>query len=371
MKIASFNVENLFSRVRAMNLDTWSEGKPILEAYAKLNTLIQQPVYSPEDKQAIIAALKKLGLGGKDDGGPWAILRQNRGQLVKRATGGVMEIVATGRGDWIGWVELKREAINEAATRNIARVISDIDADIVALIEAEDRVALQRFNHDVLATTTAASYDHIMLIDGNDERGIDVAIMTKAAYLIDDIRSHVDDGDGTSRIFSRDCAEYTIMLPGGGTLLLMVNHLKSKGYGGTIASNKRRKRQAARIAEIYNQRRAAGIEHIAIAGDLNDTPESDPLSPLIQGTDLRDISDSPAFQSDGHPGTYANGTKSQHIDYILLSPMLFAKVQSAGFFRKGVWGNKDGKRWPKYEDTMTRPLHAASDHAAIWAVLDL
>ena len=86
MKIASFNVENLFSRVRAMNLDTWSEGKPILEAYAKLNTLIQQPVYSPEDKQAIIAALKKLGLGGKDDGGPWAILRQNRGQLVKRAT---------------------------------------------------------------------------------------------------------------------------------------------------------------------------------------------------------------------------------------------------------------------------------------------
>ena len=36
------------------------------------------------------------------------------------------EVIANGRGDWIGWLELKREAVNEDATRNTARVVGDI-----------------------------------------------------------------------------------------------------------------------------------------------------------------------------------------------------------------------------------------------------
>ena len=48
MRIASFNVENLFSRVRAMNLESWSEGKEILAEYSRLNTRLQQPTYSQQ-----------------------------------------------------------------------------------------------------------------------------------------------------------------------------------------------------------------------------------------------------------------------------------------------------------------------------------
>lgn len=29
MRLASYNVENLFARARALNLDTWAEGKPV------------------------------------------------------------------------------------------------------------------------------------------------------------------------------------------------------------------------------------------------------------------------------------------------------------------------------------------------------
>jgi hypothetical protein len=47
-------------------------------------------------------------------------------------------------GDWIGWLGLKREAVNEDATRNTARVVGDMAADVFALIEVEDRPALQR-----------------------------------------------------------------------------------------------------------------------------------------------------------------------------------------------------------------------------------
>jgi hypothetical protein len=42
-RIASYNVENLFERPRAMNLSTWAEGKPILEQHARINELLNQP----------------------------------------------------------------------------------------------------------------------------------------------------------------------------------------------------------------------------------------------------------------------------------------------------------------------------------------
>ena len=85
-------------------------------------------------------------------------------------------------------------------------------------------------------------------------------------------------------------------------------------------------------------------------------------------TDLLDITTHPSFTADpnGRPGTFGNGTKSQKIDYILLSPALFAKVTSGGVFRKGVWGGKNGTLFPHY-DTMTKPVQQASDHAAVFA----
>jgi len=43
-----------------------------------------------------------------------------------------------------------------------------------------------------------------MLVDGNDERGIDVGIMTKTGFRIRTIRSHVDAEDDVGIVFSRD-----------------------------------------------------------------------------------------------------------------------------------------------------------------------
>jgi hypothetical protein len=124
------------------------------------------------------------------------------------------------------------------------------------------------------------------------------------------------------------------------------------------------------VKEIYERLLADGEENIAVLGDLNDTPGSGPLAPLLQQTDLEDISQHPAFTSDGRPGTYGNGTKSQKIDYVLLSPTLFEKVIGGAVFRLGVWGGKNGTLFPHYQ-TMTRPIHAASDHAAIYADISI
>lgn len=53
-----------------------------------------------------------------------------------------------------------------------------------------------------------------------------------------------------------------------------------------------------------------------------------------------------------------------------MSPALFANVERGGVFRKGVWGGKHGSLWGIYPE-MTSAAQAASDHAAIWADIDL
>jgi hypothetical protein len=80
----------------------------------------------------------------------WAWLRANRGSFDVEHTDPGIEIVADGRGDWVGWLELATEPVDETSTHMTAQVI------------------------DLLAD----QYGHVMLIDGNDTRGIDVGILT-------------------------------------------------------------------------------------------------------------------------------------------------------------------------------------------------
>jgi endonuclease/exonuclease/phosphatase family metal-dependent hydrolase len=369
VRIASYNVENLFNRARVLDQASWSVGRPALEAYEKLSELLEEPVYTAEVKAGILRMLDRLGLT-RADAAKFARLRQNRGRLLKRPRTGGVEIVAGGRGDWIGWVELTTDRVDELAILNTSRVIHDVAADIMGVLEAESRVALKRFTDAGLLAAGGAQYPHVMVVDGNDERGINVGVLTTADYPLVAQRSHVDDADGDGQVFSRDCPEYHFRTPGGHRLVVLVNHFKSKGYGGKVASDATRQRQARRVAEIYRELVADGFRYVAVLGDLNDTPESEPLAPLLHDTDLRDISAHPAFDDDGRPGTYASCTARNKLDYVLLSPALFERATGGGIFRKGVWGGKLGRLWPVY-DTMTKAVHAGSDHAAIYADVDL
>lgn len=369
-RIASYNVENLFERPRAMNLSTWAEGKPILEQHARINQLLNQATYAAADKAEIVDLLTKLGLNGSDEGGQFVRLRQVREKLVKRPVGMLVEVVANGRAEWIGWVELKTEPVDELAMRHTARVMKDVDAEILGVIEAENRISLIRFSGQMLELVGGTPYTRVMLIDGNDDRGIDVAVLTKPGFEIVNVKSHVDDADAQGLIFSRDCPEYSITTPSGETIVLLVNHLKSKGYGGQTSSNAKRRRQAKGTAEIYARLVAEGHTAVAVVGDFNDTPDSAALAPLLANTDLQDVSAHAKFIPDGREGTFGNGTKDNKIDYILLSPALFARVTNARVFRKGVWGGKHGTLWPIYP-TMTAKVHQASDHAAIYADIKL
>ncbi len=92
MKIAAFNVENLFDRAKVFNA-TQTVSNPINEDFAELNDLFENNIYSPADKARMIQLLNDLGMD-KSDTGDYVILRKIRGALVKRPKNKPMQIVA-------------------------------------------------------------------------------------------------------------------------------------------------------------------------------------------------------------------------------------------------------------------------------------
>ena len=43
IRIASFNVENLFARPKVFDLPDWNTGEPVLKAYDEVSGLLQKP----------------------------------------------------------------------------------------------------------------------------------------------------------------------------------------------------------------------------------------------------------------------------------------------------------------------------------------
>lgn len=370
-RLAAYNVENMFDRPAVMDSEDWMRGAAVLAAHARVNELIQQVEYDAATRAEILDQLAILGLV-RSDQSEFAILRKLRGSFVVRRRDGTTEVVADGRAAWVGFVELTTEPVTELSSTHTAMVMRDVGADVLGVVEAESRPVLEMFSSVLLRQVDWTPYDEVLLIDGNDLRGIDVGVLARAGHTVTDIRTHVYDRDAEGVVFSRDCAEYHLRTPGGERLVVLVNHFKSKGYStpGDPLGAERRRRQATRVAAICDGLVTEGHEHVAVVGDLNDTPDSESLAPLLTGTSLRDISEHPDFEWGPRRGTFGSGNQEAKIDYVLLSPALFARATGGGVFRKGVYrGPRTRDPWETYE-TLTDEVDEASDHAAIYADLD-
>ena len=381
IRIASYNVENLFARPKAFDGSDWTIGEPILDAYREVNALFQNSNYAPTDRSRMRDLLLTLDIYSRNTHGAirrkrstnprWAWLRKNRGSFDRQPNDRTqdVEIIASGRASWIGWVELSKEPTNEISTRLTARVIDDVDADIIGVVEAEDRPSLVRFNREMLN----GDYEHIMLIDGNDERGIDVGIMTRGGFTIEHIRSNVDRRDNVGEVFSRDCPQYEVRTPNGEIIQILVNHFKSQSGGG----GSKRLRQATAVREIANELTNDG-QNVVVLGDLNEGPPNEqshvvnfaPLyenqSPLIDCYSMQD------FDVGARAGTFNSCGIRNRLDYIFISASLENAFSAGGIFRAGLWGSRITRpdAWDTYPE-MNRSEEQASDHAAVFVDLDL
>lgn len=369
-RVASFNVENLFARPKVFNFRDKSVGDAILKRIGEFRQILKKTSYTTSDKNKL---LKEFNVGTPANNElplkAFIAIREDRGKLWKKRGWSITGVKANGEGDWDGTVEFKKAKFSEIGRKNTAKVIRSVKADVACIVEADNRPGLKSFDTDLLYSM----YRYEMLLDGNDQRGIDVGLYSK--FPIGGIWTHMFDGSGNSKTFSRDCPEYEVRLPNGQSLYVLCNHLKSKGYGAQATSNARRKRQAEAIAEIL-QGYDLTSDWVVVAGDMNDTPTSAPLKPLM---DVPNLFDALALQFPGQEKkrwTYHYNSFEQ-IDYVLLSKPLKDRFIAAGVERRGIYNLKNlTASDPTIEDEtqydkVTHWTNAASDHGAVWADISL
>ncbi|MEU3785152.1 endonuclease/exonuclease/phosphatase family protein [Streptomyces sp900129855] len=368
IRIATFNMENLFRRPTAFRIPDPVKRKEILDDFATLVGLLDLPVYSDSDKTKIAGLIEKhRAYEINPENPPPIYVNQSRpgkdSGLFKPPGPGKhpsIEVTAKGRAAWAGWAELGQDDFDLDAVRNTGRVVSEVDADILLTVEVEDRLTLERFNTQVLAGALGRRpYPYSLLIDGNDSRGIDIGILSR--HPITSIRSHIFDTHPErpdQRLFSRDCPEFEIRL-NGTPLVILGNHLKSKFQDDPEL----RLAQAKRVAEIYTAARERS-PHVIVAGDLNDDPDSDAVT-VLRDTGIHDVMSHRTYR--GLPGTHGDCKSERNkIDYLLLAPELWREVQHVGLETRGIFAD-DIKSF----DTVTSKGNEASDHAALYADVDL
>ena len=366
MRVATFNIENLFSRVRALNALDPAENKRVMEDVVRLQALFGKDTYSAQDKAEMKEILERNNV--EQPAKRNFFIQQIRGKLYSaakhhpRGKTVISQIKANGRAEWAGWIEFDREVFDSAAVENTARVIAEINADILCLVEVESRPAIVEFNKRFLKGTHR--YPCKLLVDGNDPRGIDVALLSR--YDVRNLRSHVEDKTGGYEVFSRDCAEYQVILPNGKSLWILCNHFKSRGYGNPASNDAKRLKQSARVREIV-KRFDLKKDLVIVAGDFNQLPDSPSLAPLLQH--MAHLHNAFAKLPSGadlwtHKDDVA---KNKQIDYLLLSDPLFDACQQVAIERRGIYSKTNfAGKYPHLE-TVTSEATQSSDHAAVWA----
>ena len=211
----------------------------------------------------------------------------------------------------------------QAKMQKLGSAIRALDADVLVLQEVEKLDLLQRLNKGYLGTM---GYKEVWLSEGNDLRGIDVAMLSRYKVLqyisnAKDTFPGVQD-PGTNYGFSRDCVMAKLELGTGRELRLLINHLRA---GGGYTDLRRREAQAQRVRVLADMVLKGDPQaNLAVIGDLNDDASSDTLK-LIRDKAPALFSPTTLLPASGRK-TF---NKSKQLDYILLAPGLKADLDNA------------------------------------------
>lgn len=277
MKIATYNIENIFHRDSSLVKRTLNESINLwVEEFEQL--MCKNPRGGNE-----IARMRELSflLGfHKSAFEPFVVMRRKAGKLYLRKKSFKPEKKAVPMNGWNGWVKVNSEPIYEQAIQNKAKVISEINPDILLLQEVEDRQSLLDFNQHYLPE--GVRFTEILMMAGNDREGREMAIMCKKGYKVINARSYANTIYKGKRLFDKDLQEYEILSSEGNMISILSVHLQDVSLQHEVG-DQIRKQQALKVAEVFNKLRREE-KRVIVAGTFNKPSFCDSISPLLRGT---------------------------------------------------------------------------------------
>lgn len=240
--------------------------------------------------------------------------------------------------------------------------------------------AMKAFHDRYLRRISRRDYRHMVLIDSNDPRGIDVAVMSR--YKIDAVATHqdvegeilFDDGPRHQRIFRRDCLEVHVK-KNNKILPIFVCHFKSM-MGGRGPTRPIRHAEATAVRDIIQERfNDPAHADWLVVGDLNDYTETDGvpdqdhgLGPLVDDGFSVDLVKKITEPINRWTHYYQGNDSYHQLDYMLASPSLASKNTSVKptIVRQGLAYRAEryiGPRWPRTGYDQPK----ASDHCPVVA----
>ncbi len=372
MKIASYNIQNLFHRNIDLILKNQRKKKKIwISEFERLRLSENR---SERDYLRMRELSELLGLQNTTYE-PYISMKNLEGNLHVKSITETMDTKASSMTNWNGWIKLKSFPIGRDSIINKAKVILEANADILVLQEVESRDSLIEFNNVYLNPNQESIYEEIIQLEGNDTTGLGMGILLKAGYRVKAIRSFSSERDvDSSLLFDNDLQLYKVETPNYGKLFILCIQLVAETRSKE-KSDAKRKRQSAKVAEVYQELQSGGHDNILIVGTFNAPSYSDSISPIIQ-TDVMDIVKHESFEvvpdtgdDAGYfrMGAYRKGVNIKQKDYFLISPTLLEQVSNSGMNRKAVWPLTKPE-WLTY-DLMQSESDAASDHPLLWANL--
>jgi endonuclease/exonuclease/phosphatase family metal-dependent hydrolase len=224
--------------------------------------------------------------------------------------------------------------------------------DILALQEVEGKGVLYEFN----VVQLGRHFRDIALIPANDPRQIDVALVSTLPLGQVISYQFIRDTDTNRKLFSRDLLEVEILNENSQRLFtIFVTHLKSKYIDPSTPASKRdeetkdsdlkRYKQALMVARIVRARFPNPNDFYVIAGDMNDTPDSQTLAPLLRNPQLPVFDVLSAIPDPADRWTHYWSEKQQRsqLDYLLLSQGMRSRIVpgSIKVVQRGFTGGSD------------------------------
>lgn len=263
-----------------------------------------------------------------------------------------------------------------------AKMIRDTKADIIALQEVENLDTLKNFCSE---NKLSSLYPYKLVIDGNDPRLIDVAVLSKIPFQR--ILTHQHLRDGSKWLFSRDCLELEFEVDGK-PFFLFVNHLKSMfdqkdPANGRATTAPKRQRQVDGILKIIDDRlkRKTSTAAFAIVGDFNDYPSGDcSLEKFFKTKWLHNVVENlPAderWTHYWHNTKLAEEERYKQLDYIWISkalvkanPTVLPVINRRGLTKRAQHPAIP-KRYDEIVDSKSNDT-AASDHCSVSVTLNV